>query len=158
MAPIPTARLALTAVLSLAISAAALLPRQAEAADPCVPVMDEAGNLICMLGSLAVAVPPLAPECPAEPDLKALGKRIVKTDAIGFFAKLRFKSDVDGLIDRGKRARDEGLTAEGLAGLRADYDDLVNRLVDKIDGDDPQLAADIACAREPLWRTVLNEA
>ena len=83
-------------------------------------------------------------------DLKDLEKRLVDTKAIGFLAKLSLKGKLDGFV-KDLRAAHGGTAEHSLEDMHERYDLLVHNVLAMLEKMDPQLAGEIAAAREALW-------
>ncbi len=83
-------------------------------------------------------------------DLKGLEKRIVDTKAIGFLAKLSLKGKLDEFV-KDLRAAHGGGQEHTLEDMHERYDLLVHNVLAMLEKMDPQLADEIAVAREALW-------
>ncbi len=107
----------------------------------CTPVRDAAGNMVCDLAPVV--------SC-GTMDMKALGRKLRDTHALGLFTKLRLKSQADDLIERGRAAADRTT-------LRSDYDALISSVVRELRrGGDAALAGEVECARGSVWTALLN--
>jgi hypothetical protein len=94
----------------------------------------------------AVAQPTAAPTL----DLKSLEMRLKETKAVGVFAKLALKNQIDDLLDR-FRAYYQGRLETSLAELRRSFDMLGLKAVALLQDADPPLARAIVSSRESLW-------
>lgn len=101
----------------------------------------------------AVAQPTAAPTL----DLKSLEMRLKETKAVGVFAKLALKNQIDDLLDR-FRAYYQGRLETSLAELRRSFDMLVLKAVALLQDADPPLARAIVSSRESLWGLLSDPA
>lgn len=93
-----------------------------------------------------------APTAQAEPplDVAALKMRLKDTRAIGVLTKLVLKNQVDDLLKQ-FRAHYQGGTKGSVAPLRKTYDQLVLKVLELVQHDDPPLARTISASREAIW-------
>lgn len=87
-------------------------------------------------------------------DMNALIERLKQTKAIGFLTKLALRSDALDLIEMAKQYKRHP-TEDGLKALRSRYEGLVLKVLALLEKD-PQLARDIALAREKIWHHLLE--
>ena len=96
------------------------------------------------------------PQAPAHQlDLAGLQKRLRDTKAIGMFAKLSLKNEVDDLMDQFREfhlGRGESTVDE----LRERYNLLMLKVLSLLQRHDPRLARDLSASREAIW-TVLTD-
>jgi hypothetical protein len=97
---------------------------------------------------------PRQPSTPAL-DLGSLQQRLRDTRAIGVFAKLTLKNQVDDLLDE-FRAFYKGSIKTPLTALRQRYDLLMMKVLTLLQDSDSALAATILSSREAIWG-VLND-
>ena len=86
----------------------------------------------------------------ADLDLDGLEQRLRSTKAIGLFAKLSLKKDMDKLV------KDLGALHDGRDGATIDqmherYDLLVNKVLSLVQDKDAELAEEISNGRESVW-------
>ena len=87
-------------------------------------------------------------------DLEGLEKRLVGTKAIGVLSKLSLKGKLDEFVKDLRAAhRGEERTLEE---MRERYDLLVHNVQAMLEKKDPELAKEIAAAREPLWKLLAD--
>ncbi len=84
-------------------------------------------------------------------DLKGLEKRLVNTKAIGLLSKLSLKGKLDGFV-KDLRAAHGGGGEHTVEEMRERYDLLVHNVQIMLEKKDPELAKEIAAAREPMWK------
>lgn len=89
-------------------------------------------------------------------DLKGLEKRLVDTKAIGFLSKLSLKGKLDEFV-KDLRATHGGGDEHTLEEMRERYHLLVHNVQAMLEKKDPDLAKEIAAAREEMWK-LLAEA
>lgn len=107
-------------------------------------------------GSDASVAPPMVaiahaftmPEAPL--DLAALKLRLRETSAIGVFAKLALRNQLDELLQQ-LRSHHLGTQTSSVAGLRLAYESLVINVLAKVRDGDPALARTISASREAIW-------
>jgi hypothetical protein len=83
-------------------------------------------------------------------DLNSLEQRLRDTNAIGIFAKLTLKNQVDDLLS-GFRLYYQGKGNVTLAQLRERYELLLLKVISLLQGKDASLASAISASREALW-------
>ena len=83
-------------------------------------------------------------------DLKGLEKRLVDTKAIGFLSKLSLKGKLDKFVKDLRAAH--GGEEHTLEEMRERYHLLVHNVHAMLEKKDPELAKEIAAAREPMWK------
>jgi hypothetical protein len=83
-------------------------------------------------------------------DLVTLETRLKATRAIGEFAKIVLRSQVDDLLSQ-FRAFHQGKLKTTLAELRRPYDLLVLKVLSLLQDNDPSLAAALVASREAIW-------
>jgi hypothetical protein len=89
-------------------------------------------------------------------DLNLLAAKIRETEALGAFAKLRLKGEVDALVtDFVQLHRGDGDQRRDT--LRARFEGLVRETVAALSAGDPKLATLVARSRPALWQA-LNDA
>jgi len=90
-------------------------------------------------------------------DLAALEKRLRETNAIGFFAKITLKNQVDDLVSQ---FRDHhGKPGKiSVAQLRQRYDMLLLKVLSLLQDSDPPLARTIVASRDSLWGMLADPA
>jgi len=99
--------------------------------------------------------PPAAAKAEPPLDVTALKARLRDTVAIGVFAKLTLRSQVDELVES-FRIHYEGGQKSSLAALRKPYDALVMKVLDLLQEGDPPLARSIASSREAIWGILVD--
>ena len=113
---------------------------------------------------LAASPPPAAPPVKTQPtsptpvkpavvpslDLKSLETRLKETKAIGVFAKLALKNQIDDLLEQ-FRAFYQGRIKTSLVELRRSFDMLVMKTLALLQDADPPLAGALASSRESIW-------
>jgi hypothetical protein len=88
-------------------------------------------------------------------DLMSLERRLRNTHAIGVFAKLSLKNQVDDLLEQ-FRGFYKGTIRMPLAALRQRYDLLMLKVLALLQDRDPPLAANIGASREAIWRILAD--
>jgi hypothetical protein len=88
-------------------------------------------------------------------DVATLRVRLKETHAIGPLAKLRLKSEIEGLVSD-LAAFHAGRATETLDGLHARYRDLVLRVVALLQQEDAPLAHDLTESTDHLWATLTD--
>jgi hypothetical protein len=83
-------------------------------------------------------------------DLADLEQRLRDTRAIGVFAKLSLKNQVDDLLSE-FRTQYRGSNKHPSPELRQRYDLLILKVLSLLQDSDPQLAAAISSSREAIW-------
>jgi len=96
------------------------------------------------------APPVVKPAAPPPLDLKSLETRLKETKAIGVFAKLALKNQIDDLLER-FRALHQGRIKTSLVELRRSFDMLVMKTLALLQDADPPLAGALASSRESIW-------
>lgn len=86
--------------------------------------------------------------------LDELENRLRETEAIGLFAKLSLKAQVDDLIDE-FRAFHAG-SGEDLKTLQARFQALLSETLALLETGDPELRVDISQSRASLWTTLID--
>ena len=123
------------------------------------------------LARLAASPPPAAPpvktQSPAPPvvkpavppplDLKSLETQLKETKAIGVFAKLALKNQIDDLLEQ-FRAFYQGRIKTSLVELRRSFDMLVMKTLALLQDADPPLAGALASSRESIWGILSDPA
>ena len=96
------------------------------------------------------------PQAPAHPlDLAGLEKRLRDTKAIGMFAKLSLKNQVDDFIEQFREfhlGRGEATLDE----LRERYNLLMLKVLSLLQKHDPRLARDLSASREAIWTVLID--
>jgi hypothetical protein len=120
-----------------------------------------------LAASPSPAAPPAKTQPPAPPlvklavapplDLKSLETRLKDTKAIGVFAKLALKNQIDDLLQR-FRAFYQGLIKTSLVELRRSFDMLVMKTLALLQDADPPLAVALASSRESIWGILSDPA
>jgi hypothetical protein len=98
----------------------------------------------------AAAAPAASVASVAALDLQALEQRLRDTHAIGLFAKLSLKNQVDDLLAQFK-AFYRGQSQLSLAQLRQNYEVLLLKVVSVLQDGDPGLAGAVSSSREAIW-------
>ena len=120
---------------------------------------------------LAASPPPAAPPVKTQPtsptpvkpavvpslDLKSLETRLKETKAIGVFAKLALKNQIDDLLEQ-FRAFYQGRIKTSLVELRRSFDMLVMKTLALLQDADPPLAGALASSRESIWGILSDPA
>lgn len=83
-------------------------------------------------------------------DLAALKLRLRETRAIGVFAKLALRNQLDDLLQQ-FRSHHLGEQKSSVAALRQAYESLVFNVLAKVRDGDPPLARTISASREAIW-------
>lgn len=143
-------------------------PAPAEPAPPSVkpPPVRESASGAPPPAPVVVASPPAeappAPEPPPEAapapplalDLDGLEKRLKDTSALGVLTKLSLKNEIDDLIDDvgrfHRKQRGE------LAALRERFELLLMKVTSLLQEKEPELAREVAGAREGLWKLLAD--
>jgi len=109
---------------------------------------------LCVAAQCAAAAPAIPHDSPpvaeAPLDLPALRLRLRETTAIGMFAKLALRSQMDDLLEQFRTYYRSGQTS-GVAWLRPPYDSLVLRVILVVQDGDPSLARLVLGSREAIW-------
>jgi hypothetical protein len=108
--------------------------------------------------AVAVADPPYLDPYPAAVsatpaqllDLAALKTRLRNTQAIGVFAKLALKRQLDDLLQQ-FRSHHTGGRRTSVASLRQAYELLLHSVLAQVQHGDPPLARSISESREAIW-------
>lgn len=117
------------------------------------PATGDGDAVECLLANLNAALP-----AGCQPiDFKALGKKIKETPHIGLFAKIRLGTRAKGMMDDA-RDYDAQPSEEKLTRLKREYDDLFGDFIEKLDGKDPALVAEMRCARGAGFDVLLLSA
>ena len=95
--------------------------------------------------------PPAAPQL----DMDTLIERLKQTQAIGVLTKLVLRSNVNDLIGEVKRYKRAKGTPTQLERIKAHFNGLLLKVLALLD-EDPKLAEDIQCARDNLWRHLME--
>jgi hypothetical protein len=103
------------------------------------------------------APPVVKPAVPPPLDLKALETQLKETKAIGVFAKLALKNQIDDLLEQ-FRAFYQGLIKTSLVALRRSFDMLVMKTLALLQDADPPLAGALASSRESIWGILSDPA
>lgn len=113
------------------------------------------------------AAPPVKTQSPAPPvvkpavppplDLKSLETQLKETKAIGVFAKLALKNQIDDLLEQ-FRAFYQGRIKTSLVELRRSFDMLVMKTLALLQDADPPLAGALASSRESIWGILSDPA
>ena len=103
----------------------------------------------------AIAGAPQKPPSQAALDLASLEQRLRDTRAIGLFAKLSVKNQVDDLLNE-FRAFHGGQIPPTLVELRQRYDLLLLKVLTLLQDGDPPLATAVASSREAIWGILAN--
>lgn len=88
-------------------------------------------------------------------DLSGLEQRLRDTSAIGIFAKLTLKNQVDDLLNR-FRLYHGGHSDIKLEQLRQSYDLLLLKVLSLLQTKDALLARDISASREAIWNILID--
>ena len=113
---------------------------------PSLPTTPNAANSFHAFPLLLVAAAD-----PKTLDLEGLEKRLVNTKAIGILSKLSLKGKLDEFV-KDLRATHGGGDEHTLEEMRERYDLLVHNVQAMLEKKDPELAKEIAAAREPMWK------
>lgn len=102
--------------------------------------------------------PEPAPSPPAAPglDLEGLERRLKETSALGVLTKLSLKNEIDDLLEDVGRFHHK--QKGDLPSLRERFDLLLLKVTSLLQDDEPELAREIADAREGLWRLLADPA
>src|SRR4029453_11535339 len=104
---------------------------------------------------LAVALPAGAAMNDAMLDVATLRVRLKDTPAIGLIAKIRLKSEIEGLMSD-LAAFHTGRAAQSLDALHDRYRALVVRVVGMLAQGDAALAHDLDASTDHLWATLVD--
>jgi len=88
-------------------------------------------------------------------DMDTLIERLKQTQAIGVLTKLVLRSNVNDLIGEVKRYKRAKGTPTQLERIKAHFNGLLLKVLALLD-EDPKLAEDIQCARDSLWRHLME--
>lgn len=83
-------------------------------------------------------------------DLAALKLRLRETRAIGVFAKLALRNQLDDLLQQ-LRSHHLGAQKSNIANLRQAYESLVFKVLVQVGNGDPPLALTLSTSREAIW-------
>ena len=89
--------------------------------------------------------------------MKSLEARLKDTEAIGVFAKIALKNQVNDLLEQ-FRAYYQGRLKITLAELRRPYEMLLQKVLALLQDGDPPLAGAIVASREAIWRILADPA
>jgi hypothetical protein len=103
----------------------------------------------------AVALPAPAGANDGSLDVATLRVRLKDTPAIGLIAKVRLKSEIEGLMGD-LAAFHAGRAAQGLDALHERYRGLVVRVVGLLEQGDVALAHDLSASTDHLWATLAD--
>jgi hypothetical protein len=143
--------------------AAAPIARTAQAARPGPLAASAAKPAAPAPTKVATSPPPVAQPAvkgaaaPPPLDLKSLETQLRGTKAIGVFAKLALKNQIDDLLDQ-FRAFYQGVVKTSLADLRRSFDLLVMKTLALLQDGDPPLAGALASSRESIWGILSDRA
>jgi hypothetical protein len=88
-------------------------------------------------------------------DVSELKSRLRETSAIGLFAKIDLRNQMDDLLNLFHAHHRSGKLA-GIAALRLPYDLLLQKVLAKVEHGDPSLAGAISGSREALWAVLAD--
>jgi hypothetical protein len=107
--------------------------------------------------TLPPAPPAVKPAATPSLDLKSLETRLKETKAIGVFAKLALKNQIDDLLEQ-FRAFYQGRIKTSLVELRRSFDMLVMKTLALLQAADPPRAGALASSRESIWGILSDPA
>ena len=88
-------------------------------------------------------------------DLEDLERRLASTPAVGAFSKLALKRDA-GKLFSAFEAYHSGKSGVTIDELQERYALLIQKIVFMLQQKDPDLARDVAAAREPMWANLAD--
>ncbi len=91
-------------------------------------------------------------------DVDELVVRMKQTDAIGVITKLSLKNQVDDLLEKAEKIKQDNDDAtDKKSKLREDFEGLILKTVTLLNkGEDYNLAEDIYLAKEQLWESIME--
>ncbi len=108
-------------------------------------------RVVVVFAALNFAIPVFAASHdPTGVDFDELTQRLTETDAVGIFTKLSIKGKIDKLY-RDLKTFHAGSSSTGLNDIKERFELMIQGIVLMVQSKDPELARDMAAARESIW-------